>query len=189
MNHLEKGSTKEKTKSKINWTAIGTIIALVGLAWSFWVFKTEIDSQKATELEGHISNIRSLELELEADITAMNSLVEENLTKKTFHEQYILESLERSVSDGNIMNETVKDFIIKAYRDGVGLNNRLLYLNSPEFISLKFSNKTFEKELEHFMKQTQDKTQEKYIPSFETILKIVSNYRLCLETEQNIINC
>jgi hypothetical protein len=184
---FEKNNTK-----KINWTAIATIIALIGLAWSFLQYSNQLRLQRETELNEHISNIKSLELELCKDIEAMDNLIsmKENLTKKTIHAQLILENLERSVDDGKIFNVTVKNFIMKSYFDGVELNQRILYVNSPEFISLTLSNVTGASEaIKHFRDQTVDFTEKIHKPSFVTTLKIVIDYKNCLENKRDINSC
>jgi len=192
----------KKTKEKKDWTkilqivaSIATIIGIIGLAIPVWQFNTELTNQKITQFNEHLSNIKSLKLELNQDIDVMINAVNNRnyfITNRTFHNQFTIENLRRSVSDGTIQNIVLKSWIMATYFDAVGLNNRILYVNSPEFDTLLLIDYTqFYHHILHFQNQTIDIMQNltKSNGSFNTTLNIVSQYENCLESKQSIADC
>lgn len=172
----------------LTFTVIGTIVALVGVIIAFLqlksaydIFSYQIKLQIELELNEHASDIKSLELELEDGIETMNDLIgkKEILSKVTLHGELILENLKRSVSDGKIMNATLKDAIIETYFAGLEFNNLVSYVYTPELRSSR------EYLITPFMNFTENKTK----PSFEKTLNLVRNYENYLEIKKDIKNC
>ena len=154
----------------------------------------QLNAEDQNRINGHIANMESLEIELLKDIEAMNSIINawtgENLNVKTTHGQLILENLRARVADGNIRNESIKNFTIKALFDGTQLNNRLLYVNSPEFISLLIlDNEEAKKDVIYFRNQTIVFIKTDYIPSFEKAKDLVKEYKECMVAKRDINNC
>ncbi len=175
------------------------IIALVTLLFTWWqlsaaydLFNRNIQWQRENELNDHIAEMTSLELELRMDTEGMQD-VEENRTNlitgiKTIHAQLILKNLEKSVSNGRIRNRQLKTFINEAYFNGVQLNQRILFENSPEMFIAEIKGQIPNTQMTNMKNQTIDKIVI-YIDSFNKTLTLVKIYRNCLETNRSMDVC
>lgn len=127
-------------------TIIGLFIAIIELfiaIFQIYQFNQNQIAESNANFEEYLGNIKSLQTELRMDVDLMSNAVSNRnfiLANHTFHDMLLVENLRRSVSDGKIGQPVLKTWINTAYFDGIGLNNRILYVNSPEFDVLLLTN-------------------------------------------------
>ena len=188
----DKEETFERRRMKVDRERRTFYVSTFGIVITILIFLIRIGIQREEELNEHISNMESLQLEILKNAQLMSNMIErkEEFITKVIHDQFVLENLEKSVSNGKIQNTEVKEYIIKLYFELVSLNQRIVYINSPEFGSLHLINKTeYSHHIDYFKNQTISKIKENFKPTLITTWCHVNNYVNCLKIKRNIEAC
>ena len=98
------------------------------------------------------------------------------------------ENLKKVSTDGRISNESVKAAVIARVIELTALNNRILYVNSPEFSYLFSYDEYSVKTIQLYRQQTVDSINEQKSKMEITIL-ILDEYQKCIEKTRDFVNC
>lgn len=155
---------------------LGIITAILSLNSSYDLFNKQLEVQKQLEFDDHLSNIRSLELELAKDFNLTHDLNNKIKTddgkKQAYFGKLITENLQRSVIDGKISNEYGKKHLIYTLFYDIELNNVLESVSSSN-VNISLRMKIYE--------QLSRDIEDKYINILYNTYGWICEYRTCLE--------
>ncbi len=163
---------------------LGIITAILSLNSSYDLFNKQLEVQKELEFNEHLSNIKSLELELAKDINLtrdLDNLIKSDIGKKhAYFAKLITENLQRSVIDGKISNLYGKSHLIYTLFYDTELNNVLESVSSSD-VDISVRMKIYE-QLSHDI-------EDNYISTFYNTYGWICEYKTCLEENKSIEYC
>lgn len=136
-NKNETYRTAKRASDYVAIVAVIVAIVIFALQVSFQLYQ-----QRITQLQELINNLKSLDYEFQDNLYVMNNYTSLNLTGKNYFGILVTENLKRSATDGTITSQTIKKSIISILFDLEEINNRILFVNSPEFNTLILTNST-----------------------------------------------
>lgn len=164
------------------WT-IGVYVTLFSVIVAILIFLSQMHQQRITQLEELINNMKSLDVEFKDNLFVMNVYENSDVTNKNFFGTLVIENLKRSATDGIITNQDVKKSIISVLFDFEQLNNRILFVNSPELNSLILMNSSrYSPSINIYKFQTIDSMRNE-TQKVIFVDNQVNNYTTCLQTK------
>ncbi len=155
---------------------LGIITAILSLNSSYDLFNKQLEVQKQLNFDEHLSNIKSLELELAKDFNLTrdlnNKIKTDDGKKQAYFAKLITENLQRSVIDGKISNEYGKKHLIYTLFYDIELNNLLESVSSSN-VNISVRMKIYE--------QLSRDIEDNYTNTLYNTYGWICEYRTCLE--------
>lgn len=168
---------------------LSIISLIVMIIFSITIPIYNVHNEKTKQINQVISEINSLELELKKNLQILNlhndnpSLFVENWR----HPEYIMENLKKSVSNGDIRNESIKSALIVLQvameETNVLMNNvnspQITLLNDTEYFKWKYK---VGNDIYNF-------NEDEIRPHIDYLLESFGPYKKCIRTTRNFEKC